>query len=155
VYDRYVVSKKFRRKSDYELMVQNKNNTESVRIKLRKEEEEDSYESTKLYEEVEQPNLVVRRSKQVRKKFKRYGPPNFCSAFLVTCTYAEPKSVREGINSIEGRLLKDAMVEEMESLHKNEMWDLVQPLSRRNPFSSKWVFKKKMNATGQVNKFKA
>jgi hypothetical protein len=74
---------------------------------------------------------------------------------LLTCTYEEPKSVREGINSIEGRLLKDAMVEEMESLHKNEMWDLVQSLSRRNPFSSKWVFKKKMNTTGQVSKFKA
>jgi hypothetical protein len=43
----------------------------------------------------------------------------------------------------------------MESLHKNETWDLVQYLSRRNPFSSKWVFKKKMNATGQDNKFKA
>jgi hypothetical protein len=62
VYDRYVVSKKFQRKSDYELMVQKKNNTENVRFKLRKEEEGDSYESTKLYEEVEQPNLVVRRS---------------------------------------------------------------------------------------------
>jgi hypothetical protein len=155
VYDRYVVSKKVRRKSDYELMAQNKNNTENVRFKLRKEEEEDSYESTKLYEEVEQPNLVVRRSERVRKPFKMYGPPNFCSTFLLTYTYEDPKSVREGINSVEGRLWKDAMVEEMESLHKNEMWDLVQCLSRRNPFSSKWVFKKKMNATGQVNKFKA
>jgi hypothetical protein len=56
---------------------------------------------------------------------------------------------------VEGKLGKDAMVEEMESLHNNETWDLVQFPSRRNPFSSKWVFNKKMNAVGQVEKFKA
>jgi hypothetical protein len=47
------------------------------------------------------------------------------------------------------------MVEQMESLHKNETWDLVKFPSRRNHVSRKWVFKKKMNATGQVEKFKA
>jgi hypothetical protein len=47
------------------------------------------------------------------------------------------------------------MVEEMESLHKNETWDLVKLPSGRNPIGRKWVFKKKMNATGQVKKFKA
>jgi hypothetical protein len=40
------------------------------------------------------------------------------------------------------------MVEEMESLHKNETWDLVKLPSGTNPFDRKWVFKKKMNATG-------
>jgi hypothetical protein len=47
------------------------------------------------------------------------------------------------------------MVEEMESLEMNETWDLVKFPSGRNPFSRKWVFKKKMNAAGQVKKFKA
>ena len=43
----------------------------------------------------------------------------------------------------------------MECLQKNETWDLVELPSGRNIFSSKWVFKKKMNATCQVEKFKA
>jgi hypothetical protein len=47
------------------------------------------------------------------------------------------------------------MVEEMESLHKNNMWDLVELPNGRKLVSSKWVFKKKMNATGQVKKFKS
>jgi hypothetical protein len=46
------------------------------------------------------------------------------------------------------------MVEEMESLHKNEMWDLVELPSGRKLVGSKWVFNKKMNVAGQVKKFK-
>jgi hypothetical protein len=47
------------------------------------------------------------------------------------------------------------MVEEMESLYKNETWDLVKLPSGRNPIGRKWVFKKKMNVAGQVEKLKA
>jgi heptaprenylglyceryl phosphate synthase len=47
------------------------------------------------------------------------------------------------------------MVKEMESLLKNETWDLVMFPSGRNPFSRKWVFKKNINAVVHVKKFKA
>eukprot|EP00253_Pinus_taeda_P029318 PITA_29318 len=47
------------------------------------------------------------------------------------------------------------MVDEMESLHKNEAWDLVDFSTRRKPIGSKWVFKKKTNAEGKVEKCKA
>eukprot|EP00253_Pinus_taeda_P025491 PITA_25491 len=47
------------------------------------------------------------------------------------------------------------MVVEMESLHKNEAWDLVELPSRRNPIGSKWVFKKKTNVEGMVEKYKS
>jgi hypothetical protein len=47
------------------------------------------------------------------------------------------------------------MVEEMESLHKNEIWDLVKLPSGRKHVGSKCVFKKKMNVVGQVEKFKS
>jgi hypothetical protein len=46
------------------------------------------------------------------------------------------------------------MVKEMESLHNNEMWDLVELSSGINHIGIKWVFKKKMDAVGQVEKFK-
>ena len=47
------------------------------------------------------------------------------------------------------------MVEEMEALDKNEAWDLVELPDGRKPIGSKWVFKKKLNATGKVEKYKA
>ena len=47
------------------------------------------------------------------------------------------------------------MVDEMASLHKNEAWDLVELPAGRKPIGSKWVFKKKTNAEGKVEKYKA
>eukprot|EP00253_Pinus_taeda_P014781 PITA_14781 len=47
------------------------------------------------------------------------------------------------------------MVDEMASLHKNEAWDLVELSAGRKPIGSKWMFKKKMNAEGKVEKYKA
>jgi hypothetical protein len=43
----------------------------------------------------------------------------------------------------------------MESLYKNETRDSVKLPSGRKPIGSKWVFKKKMNVTCQVEKFKS
>jgi hypothetical protein len=40
------------------------------------------------------------------------------------------------------------MVEEMESLYKNETWDLVKLPSERRLVGREWVFKKKMNVAG-------
>jgi hypothetical protein len=46
---------------------------------------------------------------------KRYSPHDFHFAFVLTAINEEPKSVREAVDLKEGRLWKDAMVEEMES----------------------------------------
>jgi hypothetical protein len=54
---------------------------------------------------------------------------------VLSSTDEEPKSVREAVDSTEGKLWKDAMVEEMESLHKNETWDLVELPNGRKPMS--------------------
>jgi hypothetical protein len=110
---------------------------------------------TKSDEEVEQLTLVIRIYECVKKLIKRYIPLDFCSTFVLTAIGEEPKSGREIVNSIEGRLWKDAMVKEMESLNKNETCNLVELPNGINLIGNKWVFKKNMNATGQVKKFKA
>eukprot|EP00253_Pinus_taeda_P028473 PITA_28473 len=46
------------------------------------------------------------------------------------------------------------MVDEMASLHKNEAWDLVEFPAGRKPIGRKWVYKKKTNAEGKVEKYK-
>jgi hypothetical protein len=47
------------------------------------------------------------------------------------------------------------MVEEVEYLHKNDKWDLVELPNGINLIGRKWVFKNKMYVVGQVEKFKA
>jgi hypothetical protein len=74
---------------------------------------------------------------------------------VLTATNEEPKSVREVVDLTEGKIWKDVMVEELESLHRNETWDLVKLSNGRKLVCSKWVFNKKMNVVGQVKKFKA
>lgn len=49
---------------------------------------------------------------------------------------------------------KKAMEKEMESLKKNDKWDLVKFLDGRKIMSSKWVFKRKINAASRVKKYK-
>jgi hypothetical protein len=98
-----------------------------VRFELRNEED-DSDELIESYEEVEQPTLVVRSFERVRKPVKKYSPPNFHSAFVLPTINEKPKLVMEVVDSTKGKLWKDAMVKEMESLHNNETWDLVNYL---------------------------
>lgn len=49
----------------------------------------------------------------------------------------------------------EAMNEEMDSLKKNENWDLLPLLEGRKPVGYKWVFKKKIGLDGGVEKCKA
>jgi len=44
------------------------------------------------------------------------------------------------------------MVDEKASLEKNEVWDLVELPIGRKTIGRKWVFKKKMNTKGKVEK---
>jgi hypothetical protein len=58
------------------------------------------------------------------------------------------------MDSEDGKLWKNAMIEEMAALDKNEAWDLVELSNGRNTIGRKWVFKKKLNARGKVEKYK-
>jgi hypothetical protein len=43
----------------------------------------------------------------------------------------------------------------MDALDKNEAWDIVGLQDGRKSVGSKWLFKKKFNAEGKVEKYKA
>ena len=73
----------------------------------------------------------------------------------MSVTDDDPRTVKEAVDSEDGKLWKEAMVDEMASLHKNEAWDLVELPAGRKPIGSKWVFKKKTNAEGKVEQYKA
>ena len=63
--------------------------------------------------------------------------------------------MKEVVDLENGKLWKEAMVDEMASLHKNEAWDLVELPAGRKPIGNKWVFKKKTNVEGKMEKYKA
>eukprot|EP00253_Pinus_taeda_P030165 PITA_30165 len=67
----------------------------------------------------------------------------------------EPQTLTEAVDSEDGKLWKEAMVDEMAFLQKNEAWDLVELSAGRKPIGSKWVFKRKTNVEGKVEKYKA
>ena len=94
----------------------------------------------------------MRRLVQEVRKPERYSPYYFCSIFSFYITEDDPITVREVVDSEDGTLWKEAMVDEMASLEKNEDWDLVDLSSGRKPIGIQWVFKKKMNVEGKVEK---
>eukprot|EP00253_Pinus_taeda_P035712 PITA_35712 len=51
--------------------------------------------------------------------------------------------------------MERGQIDEMAALHKNEAWELVEFQARKKPIGSKWVLKKKTNAEGKVEKYKA
>jgi len=63
--------------------------------------------------------------------------------------------MKEVVDLEDGKLWKAAMVDKMESFHKNEAWDPVELSAGRKLIGSKWVFKKKTNVEGKVEKYKA
>jgi len=88
----------------------------------------------------------MRRSVRERRKPKRYNPCDFCSNYALSIIDDDPITVREEVDLEDGKLSKEAMVEGMTSLHKNEALDLVEFPARRKHIGSKWVFKNKMDA---------
>jgi len=49
----------------------------------------------------------------------------------------------------------DVMRDELDSMARNEVWELVDLPPRRKPIGSKWVFKVKRRADESLDKFKA
>jgi hypothetical protein len=104
----------------------------------------------------EEPHTpVLRRSMRERRQPERYSPHDFRSNFYLSIIDDDPRTVREAMNLEDSKLWKKAMVEEMDALDKNEAWDIVELSAGRKFVGRKWLFKKKFNAEGKVEKYKA
>ena len=99
----------------------------------------------------EQPEPVLRRSARERQ------PPDFYGARVNIANEVlnEPTSMTEALASPERAKWMDAMDKEMDSLHMNDVWDLVKLPKDRKAVGSKWVFKLKVGPDGQVERHKA
>jgi hypothetical protein len=98
---------------------------------------------------------VMRRSVRERIQPEMYNPPNFCLNFTLIITEDDPRTVREVVDSEDGKLWEKAMVEEMVAFDKNEAWDLMELSTGRNPIGRKLMFKKKLSVEEKVEKYNA
>ena len=71
---------------------------------------------------------------------------------LVSETIEEPLDFRAASLHTEW---KDAINKEIDSILKNNTWDVIDRPSHRKPIAAKWLFKIKKDTQGRINKLKA
>jgi len=50
---------------------------------------------------------------------------------------------------------KNAMIEELNSINRNNTWDLTELPASKKPIDVKWIFKLKLKPNGEIAKHKA
>jgi len=76
-------------------------------------------------------------------------------ANLNVLTVEEPKSYQQAKVSPQWSDWKKAMDEELGSLKENDVWDVIPKPAGRKNVASRWVYKAKGNAQGEVEQYKA
>ena len=67
----------------------------------------------------------------------------------------DPKTYNEAISDIDSEKWLEAMQSEIDSMHSNQVWTLVDPPEDIVPIGFKWIFKRKIGADKNVEIFKA
>ena len=94
---------------------------EKIELELEDAKYESSEEEESEEEEEEPHTPVLRRLVRDKRQPERYSPPDFCSNFALSIIDDDPRTIREAMNSKDGKLWKKAMVEEMIALDKKEV----------------------------------
>ncbi|MCO5549929.1 hypothetical protein L7F22_003406 [Adiantum nelumboides] len=74
------------------------------------------------------------------------------ACFSTLCDADEPDSFEQALECVQW---KDVMQQEIDSIHKNHTWDLVDLPAGKKPIGTKWVFKVKRKQDGTVDRYKA
>lgn len=102
----------------------------------------------------EEPPVVVSspwRSSRVRRPVVRDG---FVAEVAVDAG-GDPATVEDALGGANAERWMDAMDAEMKSLMENNTWSLVELPEGRKAISNKWVLKKKLDANGNIDRYKA
>lgn len=85
----------------------------------------------------------------------RGGSSNNTGMLCFYTSLSDPQTVEEALSSSEANEWRQAMDEEINSLLKNETWELVDLPTGKNALPSKWVFKRKTDQQGNIKQYKA
>ena len=107
------------------------------------------------YEENFMRQVDAVSAKRQRNPPKRFLPDECNVAAELTVDDEEPKSLTDALNSKSSGKWMQALEAEYNSLVKSETWELVIPPNDACIVGSKWVFKVKRNANGEVDRYKA
>jgi hypothetical protein len=86
------------------------------------------------------------------RQVKRPNPFSSYTALMCNLLDEEPTCFEEAIQKKEWA---DAMIEEYQSIIKNDVWEIVPRPKSKDVVSSKWLFKIKHAADGSIEKYKA
>ena len=97
------------------------------------------------------PNQEARYPTRLRKSPVRYGE------WTTVChdSSPEPKTVKDALNGPDSDKWHQAMQDEMDSLHSNKVWTLVEPPNNKKVVQCRWVFRRKLASDGTVGSYKA
>ena len=120
-------------------------------FELENTNEEDTAEQTfeNQTDEIEKEHL--RRSERSRRPTDFYGE----RVYIANGESGEPRTAAEARASPQKKEWESAMKSEMKSLMHNDVWDLVELPNGRSAVGCKWVFKKKSDSEGKVERYKA
>ena len=101
-------------------------------------------------------SITTNRHRRTIKPPTRYGFEDLVSYALITSS-RDPTTFQEAIHNEEKGRWMGSIMEEIQSLHKNQTWDLVELLEGKRAIRCKWVYKKKEAVSEKKNgeKFKA
>jgi hypothetical protein len=86
---------------------------------------------------------------------EKYVIPTFLTVAAQETEPFEPKTLHQAKNDASWLEWESAMLEEVNSLHQNKTWELVDPPKDRRILSGKWVFKLKRGLHGEVIRYKS
>lgn len=95
----------------------------------------------------------VRRS--IRWQNPKFHDMDFPSRTAFIAQVADPVSVKDALTGVEADKWRAAMDAEMQSLHANKTWILVNRPSHKRPITCKWILRRKYNADGSISRYKA
>ena len=90
-----------------------------------------------------------------QRRQKERHPPNRYGEWAYIANEEDPVTAKMALSSSDAEKWKKAMKSELDSLHRNDVWDLCDLPHRRKAVGSKWVFKRKYDVDGNIERYKA
>ena len=82
-------------------------------------------------------------------------PPNRYNEWVYIASAEDPVTAKMSLSCPDAKKWKKAMESELDSLHRNDVWDLCELPQGRKAVRSKWVFKRKYDVNGNLERYKA
>ncbi|KAF6203143.1 hypothetical protein GE061_003559 [Apolygus lucorum] len=118
-------------------------------------DDEEEVDEEQLDEGVNEPQETFELRRSSRTPQPRRWPSYMQLYSCKSNEMDEPENYKEVLESSEKEKWIDAMKDEMNSMKKNKVWELIDRPRDGHVVKNKWLFKKKTGVDGKVTKFKA